>query len=239
MLDNVFLENVLFLDIETVPQYPSFSEMPADMHKHWEKKSTAFRKENESAADVYERAGIYAEFGRIICISVGHLAVKDGLRKLRIKSFAGDDEKQLLIDFSAMIIKFAGNREVDLCAHNGREFDFPYIARRLLINGLKLPKLLDIAGKKPWEVRFLDTLELWKFGDYKHYTSLDLLTRIFGIPTPKDDLDGSMVARTYWQERDLPRIVTYCQKDVGAIVQLLLRYKGEALLEQSQIEILV
>jgi 3'-5' exonuclease len=237
MLDQMNLENVLFLDIETVPANPEFENIPPEIKKFWEKKSATFRKENETAEAVYERAGIYAEFGKIIVICAGHITVRDGVHSLRIKAFAGDDEAKVLAEFSDMLKKFSTNREIDLCAHNGKEFDFPYLARRLLINGLKIPKILDVAGRKPWEVRFLDTMELWKFGDHKNYTSLDLLAHLFGIPTPKDDIDGSMVAGVYWKEKDLPRIVKYCQKDVVAIAQLLLRYKGEQLLQAEQIEL--
>jgi len=237
MLDQVSIENILFLDIETVPGSPDYESTPAELKKFWDKKSSYFRKENDTPESVYERAGIYSEFGKIIVICVGHIVNREGARSLRIKAFSGDDEAKVLTEFSEMLKKFSINRDVDLCAHNGKEFDFPYIARRMLINGLHIPKILDVAGKKPWEVRFLDTMELWKFGDYKNYTSLDLLSHLFGIPTPKDDIDGSMVAQVYWKDKDLPRIVKYCQKDVVAIAQLFLRYKGEALIKEEQIEL--
>jgi uncharacterized protein YprB with RNaseH-like and TPR domain len=161
----------------------------------------------------------------------------EGKMNFRIKSFFGDDEKLLLEGFSGMLTSYAGKKKVELCAHNGKEFDFPYISRRLLVNGLPLPAVFDTAGKKPWEVNFIDTLELWKFGDYKHYTSLNLLTALFGIPTPKDDIDGSMVAEVYYHEKNLRRIVTYCEKDVIAVAQLFLRYKGEELVLPENIEI--
>ncbi len=164
-------------------------------------------------------------------------SLRNGTRHIRLKSFAGDDEAVLLKDFAEMINKFTSNREVDLCAHNGKEFDFPYIARRMLVNGLKLPRILDVAGKKPWEVKFLDTLELWKFGDFKNYTSLDLLAHLFGIPTPKDDIDGSMVSQVYWKEKNLNRIVEYCRKDVVTVARLLLRLKGEPMIADENIEI--
>jgi 3'-5' exonuclease len=239
MLDQVNLEHILFLDIETVPSNPDFDSVPQELKKFWEKKSASFRKENETSESSYERAGIYAEFGKIIVICVGHITFREGAPSLRIKAFSGEDETKVLNEFSDMLKKFSANREIDLCAHNGKEFDFPYLARRMLINGLKIPKILDVAGRKPWEVRFLDTLELWKFGDHKNYTSLDLLAHLFGIPTPKDDIDGSMVAAVYWKDKDLPRIVKYCQKDVVAIAQLFLRYKGEPLLQAEQIELIV
>ncbi len=236
MLTNIKDEDILFLDIETVPEKKEFDELPEDFKKFWEKKSLYFRKENESASDVYQRAGIYAEFGKIICISAGFINIKNGERGFRVKSFYGE-EKALLSSFTEMLEKFSRrSSEVNLCAHNGKEFDFPYIARRLLINGLKLPGILDVAGKKPWEVKYLDTLELWKFGDYKHYTSLSLLTSVFDIPSPKDDIDGSMVADVFYKEDDLNRIVRYCEKDVLAVAQLYLRFKGEEIIAGDKVE---
>ena len=197
MLANIKPEDILFLDIETVPAVSSYGYLDQAFQTLWDKKSKQFRSEDQSAADVYERAGIYAEFGKIICISVGLIKEKDPFT-FRLKSFYGDDEKSLLTEFSAMLLKFSRNREALLCAHNGKEFDYPYIARRMIINRMVIPDILDNAGKKPWEVKLLDTLDLWKFGDYKSYTSLDLLTSILGIPSPKDDIDGSMVARIYY-----------------------------------------
>ncbi len=230
MLDHINPDEVIFLDIETVPQYPDFEQLNDQFRYLWDKKSTNFRKPEETASDVYQRAGIYAEFGKIICISTGYLYLVNTEQHLRLKSFYSDNEKELLLDFAAMLNIFAKKKNVLLCAHNGKEFDFPYIARRMLINGVPLPRALDVAGRKPWETCFIDTLELWKFGDYKSYTSLELLTAIFGIPTPKDDINGSMVAGVYWNEKDLRRIVTYCEKDVIAIAQLFLKYKGDSIM---------
>jgi uncharacterized protein YprB with RNaseH-like and TPR domain len=234
MLDDLRLENVLFLDIETVPAAPGFEELPDKMKKLWEKKAEHLKRNDpEITADqLYERAGIYAEFGKIICISCGLVNGKE----FRMKSFYGDDERILLEEFAQMLNKHYDTDRYLLCAHNGKEFDFPYIARRMLINGIKLPHILDTAGKKPWEVRHLDTLELWKFGDYKHYTTLELLASIFDIPTPKDDIDGSMVGYVYWKEKDLDRIVTYCQKDVITVAQLLNRYMGHPLIKETDIQ---
>jgi DNA polymerase elongation subunit (family B) len=236
MLDQVKLEHILFLDIETVPQNQSFEGLNDTMKALWEKKSATFKKEaDESPAQLYHRAGIYAEFGKIVCISVGFIKQEQKLNILRIKSFYGKEEKKLLADFSALLETFYGKKESLLCAHNGKEFDFPYIARRMVINGLKLPLLLDIAGKKPWEVSLLDTMDLWRFGDYKNYTSLDLLAAVLGIPTPKDDIDGAMVGSVYWEEKNLKRIVDYCQKDVITVTKIILKYKGEPGLEANQI----
>ena len=236
MLDNINVEDILFLDIETVPQESCFENVDPDLQKLWEKKSDYFRQEDQSAADVYGRAGIYAEFGKIVCISVGIISARGGRRIFRVKSFAGDNEKVLLEDFGQMLSHFARDFHKNMCGHNAKEFDFPYIARRMLINGVKLPAILDVAGKKPWEVKFLDTMDMWKFGDYKHYTSLNLLTTIFNIPSPKDDIDGSQVASVFYEEKDIDRIARYCEKDVLATAQLFLRFKGEEFIDEDAVE---
>jgi uncharacterized protein YprB with RNaseH-like and TPR domain len=233
---NVNPEEILFLDIETVPSSESYEKLDPVFQSLWEKKSKYFRDEEQTPADVWERAGIYSEFGRIICVSVGFVKIGDG-SFIRLKSFYGNDEKALLLDFSDLITKFCKlHREATLCAHNGREFDFPYIARRMVINRVTIPEILDNSGKKPWDVKLLDTMDLWKFGDYKNFTSLELLTTILGIPTPKDDIDGSMVAGIYYKENDLKRIVRYCEKDVLAIAQVLLRFMNLPQISDDKIE---
>lgn len=234
MLEQYDLHNLLVIDIETVPQYGTHDELPEHLQKLWELKSKNQRKD-ETAENFYTSAGIWAEFGKIVCISAGIFTGGKDIG-LRIKSFAGHDEKELLTKFSALLFSQPAN--LVLCAHNGKEFDFPYICRRLLINGLPFPPQLQIAGKKPWEIAHLDTMELWKFGDYKSYTSLNLLTAIFDIPTSKDDIDGSMVGHVYWNENQLDRISTYCQKDVVATAQLLRRYRGEELIKDEFITII-
>ncbi len=233
MLKNLDLNNVLFLDIETVPAYPDFENLPEIMKKLWEKKAEQLRRNDpdQTADTLYSRAGIYAEFGKIVCISCGFANGKE----FRLKSFYGDDEKIFLNEFKQLLNTHFNEKFHLLCAHNGKEFDFPYIARRMLVNMIELPDIINLAGKKPWEVRHIDTMELWKFGDYKHYTSLELLAAIFDIPTPKDDIDGSMVGHVYWQEQDLKRIVKYCQKDVITIAHLLRKYLGMNLLKEEEI----
>ena len=235
MLQKINLEKILFLDIETVAQQPEFSLLDDNFKKHWEQKANFIGKEDESASDIYDRAGIYAEFGKIVCISVGFINVENGIKTLRLKSFFNDDEAIILMGFFELLNKHYNSNDHLLCAHNGKEFDFPYIARRALVNGISIPSILDLAGKKPWEVAHLDTLQLWKFGDYKHYTSLNLLTTIFNIPTPKDDIDGSMVNDVYWKEKDLNRIANYCQKDVVALTQLFLKFRNDSIIEQENI----
>jgi 3'-5' exonuclease len=233
------VNNILFLDIETAPQYPDYNDLPEDWKQLWDTKSSSLLKyhEGQTNESLYPRAGIYAEFGKIICISCGVLQAADGQKKIVLKSFYGDDEKLLLHQFSEMLNKWSGGEQKYLCAHNGKEFDFPYLCRRMIINSLPIPSLLNIAGKKPWEVTHLDTLELWKFGDFKSFTSLNLLAHTLGIPTPKDDIDGSMVWAVYWKEKNLERIVTYCQKDVVTVAQIYLRMNGEPLIKPEHIEI--
>jgi len=238
MLENIRKNNILFLDIETVSATANYAELSEKMKEFWSKKMAySAEKEGLSAEELYSKAGIYSEFGKIVCISVGFFYTKGGKTKFRIKSFFGHDEKELIKGFNGLLNQSFHSSEHYLCGHNGKEFDFPYIARRALINGLKLPALLDMAGKKPWEVKHLDTMELWRFGDYKHYTSLALLAEIFNIPTPKDDIDGSEVGRVYWADKNLNRIAEYCQKDVLAVAQLYLRYIGEDLIDNEDVEI--
>jgi 3'-5' exonuclease len=235
MLHKISLENILFLDIETVPEAPEFTDLDPVKQELWDHKSRYQRKDDQSAEAFYERAGIWAEFGRIICISVGFFALRNGERQFRTTSYFGDEET-LLKEFKNLLeTHYYGPQKV-LCGHNAKEFDFPYIARRMLIHGIKLPEKLNLFGKKPWEIPHLDTMELWKFGDFKHYTSLKLLTHVLGIPSPKDDIDGSMVSKVFYQENDLDRIVAYCEKDVIAVAQVLLKLRGEPILEPEAIK---
>ncbi|MBK9405521.1 MAG: 3'-5' exonuclease [Ignavibacteria bacterium] len=237
MLDNIDLKNVLVLDIETVPQYSSYDQLDENWQKLWTKKMNNYIKNDVTAADVYDRAGIYSEFGKIICISVGYFVFdkNDNEYSFRLKSFYGDDEKIILNEFSELLNTKYNTDAHLLCGHNSKEFDFPYIARRCLINGLPIPSNLDNSGKKPWEIKHLDTMDLWKFGDYKSYTSLNLLAAVFGINSPKDDIDGSQVWSVYWIDKDLERIKTYCQKDVVTVAQLLLKFKGMELIKEENV----
>lgn len=235
MLDHLNIERILFLDIETVPEFPEYSQLPERQKALWDHKASFIRKENDDQEITYKRAGIYAEFGKIICISVGLIKLKTGKAQLKIKSFYGDDEQQILVDFIELFNKRPKKPDLLLCAHNGKEFDFPYLSRRILINGLKLPATLKIQGKKPWEVPHVDTLDLWRFGDYKNYTSLEVLASVFKIPSPKNDIKGSDVCRVYWEEKNLERIVNYCRNDVITIVQLFRRFNGESLIDEADI----
>ncbi|MBS1529715.1 MAG: 3'-5' exonuclease [Bacteroidetes bacterium] len=234
MLEQYDLHNLMVLDIETVPQYSAFEQVPENLQKLWDLKTQNNRKE-ATAEEFYDRAGIWAEFGKIICISVG-IFTKGKNTGLRIKSFFSHDERELLINFADLL--HSQPASLILCAHNGKEFDFPYICRRMLVNGIIIPPQLEMSGKKPWEINHLDTMELWKFGDFKNYTSLNLLAAIFNIPTPKDDIDGSQVGHVYWVEDNLHRISTYCQKDVVATAQLIRRYRGEELIADDCITLI-
>ena len=229
MIQNIPLEKILFLDIETVPKSGNWNDLEETEQKLWDKKTKIQRKDDFSAEEFYsERGGIMAEFGKIICISVGMLEKNE---TLKIKSFSGDDEKTLLQEFGELF-NSPRLRDVILCAHNGKEFDFPWIARRFLINGMLPPFPFQMFGKKPWEIPHLDTMELWKFGDYKSFVSLELLAHVFGIPTPKDDIDGSMVSSIYYIEKDLPRIVRYCEKDVLTLANVFRRMRQEDVLKR-------
>lgn len=229
------LSNILFLDIETVPEHKEWSDLSDLTQELYAKKTAYQRKDEVTPEDFYERAGIWAEFGKIICISVAYFTENKGEKVLRVTSFSGDNEKQILLDFRTLIKDHFNKPRHLLCAHNGKEFDFPFIARRMIVHQIELPSKLNLFGKKPWEVPHLDTMELWKFGDYKHFTSLQLLTSILGIPSPKDDIDGSDVARVYYEENNLPRIVDYCEKDTITLAQLLLRFNNEELISEENI----
>ena len=232
MLDKINIADILFIDLETAPQFSSYKELPDNIKKHWDKKAERIKKtDEEDPSSIYDRAAIYAEFGKIICISAGYFKNET----FRIKSFFGHDEIKILTDFAIMLQSHFNKPNNLLCAHNGKEFDFPYLARRMVIHGIRLPDTLDSAGKKPWDIKHLDTMELWKFGDYKSYTSLDLMTSILNIPSPKNDIDGSDIARVYWQENDLNRIMEYCQRDVLAIAQVMRRFKGMELVKEDDI----
>jgi len=238
------LHNILFLDIETVSQYPAFENVPEEWKALWRHKAESLVRDKPALTpdEIYGRAAIYAEFGKIICISCGLISGSGAEKKISIKSFSGDDERMLLDQFSGMLGKWSNpSQKYDsqkyLCAHNGKDFDFPYLCRRMIIHGLPIPSLLNISGKKPWEITHIDTMELWKFGDYKSFVSLNLLAHVLGIPTPKDDMDGSQVGEAYWSRHELARIVEYCQKDVITVAQVYLRMHGEAAISPASIEI--
>lgn len=234
VLKKIALENILFLDIETVPLFENFEQVDEVSQQLWEQKTQYQRKEEITPDAFYERAGIWAEFGKVVCISVGYFVLKGSLRQFRVTSFYGEESK-ILNDFKNLLDTHFNRPHHLLCAHNGKEFDFPFIARRMIINKIDLPQKLDLFGKKPWEVPHLDTMELWRFGDYKHFTSLKLLTHILGIPSPKDDIDGSQVRQVYYGEKDIDRIIKYCEKDTVAVAQVFLRLRNEEILSEDEV----
>lgn len=238
MLELLNLDNVLFVDVETAPMVAEYNQLPEIYRKLWNRKTEYMMKKPEDTPEIiFQKAGIFAEFAKVICISTGVMRTVDGKKIFRIKSFYGDDEKKVLEDFANLLNTSFGKKEQMLCGHNIKEFDIPFLSRRMLVNGIKHPAVLDLAGKKPWEVGHIDTMELWKFGDYKNFTSLELLATLFNIPTPKDEMDGSDVARVYWIEKNLERIVNYCQKDVLTVAQLMLRYQGKPLIKDADVSI--
>jgi len=235
MLKKIPLDSVLFLDIETVPLFESFDQLDSTSQELWEQKTKYQRKDEFSPSEFYDRAGIWAEFGKIICISVGYFVFKGDVRNFRVTSFQGE-ETSLLNEFRTLLQTYFSRSHHLLCAHNGKEFDFPYIARRMIIHGIDLPFKLNLFGKKPWEVPHLDTLELWKFGDYKTFTSLKLMAHVLGIPSPKDDIDGSEVFKVFYKEKDLDRIIRYCEKDTITVAQIILKLRNENLLMEDEIQ---
>ena len=234
MLKRLRLDTILFLDIETVPQHPSYTQLDDETKILWEQKTKYQRKEDFTPEEFYDRAGIWAEFGKIVCISVGYFVLKGDQRNFRVTSFFGK-EVTILKEFKTLLETHFNKPQHVLCAHNGKEFDFPYIARRMIIQGIDIPFKLNLFGKKPWEVPHLDTLELWKFGDYKTFTSLKLLAHVLGIPSPKDDIQGSDVFKVYYQDNNIDRIVTYCEKDTITVAQILLKLRNEELLCEKEI----
>jgi hypothetical protein len=240
MLDNIKIDDVLFLDIETVPKSSDYNLLDAYEQELWEEKKGKHRTEDDTAADYYfNNAGIFAEFGRIICISVGWFSQNGMFTTFELTSFYGDDEHKLLKEFTIFLKqRTATTRNLALCGHNIKEFDVPYICRRLIMNDLKLPEYFDnLQTKKPWEAGLLDSMEWWKFGDFKNYISLKLLAFSLGIPSPKDDISGKDVGKVYWFENGLDRIKTYCQKDVLTVAQILLKLKGLSLISESNVKI--
>jgi 3'-5' exonuclease len=232
----VELRDILFLDIETVAVTDNFQALDERLKTQWSRKASFFKREQDQTDEdlFHERAGIYAEFGKVICIAIGKFFdQEDGTLGLKTKAFYGHDEATVLNEFKSTLEKMGD--AVKLCAHNGKEFDFPYVCRRLLVNSISLPAVLNLSGKKSWQVDHLDTMEMWKFGDYKHYTSLDLLAAIFKIPSSKSDMDGSQVNSVYFQQGDLEKIKNYCVADVHVLAQLFLRMKSQPLIKPENI----
>ncbi len=234
------MTELLLLDIETVPQFPSFAGMDSGWQGLFLEKIAKTVPEDITAEESYrKKAGILAEFGKIICISTAFFYENEDKQLcLKMKSISGNDEVEILRIFTDLCNKmYQHNRGFQFGGHNIKEFDIPYICRRLLINHLPLPEYLQLHDKKPWEVKMFDTLNWWKFGDNKNYISLHLLANVLGIPTSKSDIDGSMVQDVYYKENNLQRIVDYCQRDVVVTANVILRFKNLPLLLEDKISI--
>ncbi len=238
---NAPLDSLLFIDIETVSQYADFSEMPGLWKKLWQVKIEKQLSDSETVEEFYpKRAAILAEFGKIVCISSGYFISDSGKLRFRVRSFYGHDEKQLLQEVITAFNQWQSNKkQAFFCGHNIKEFDIPYLCRRLLVNDLLIPAYLDFQNMKPWETNLIDTFQLWKFGDFKNYTSLNLLAACMNVPSPKDDIDGSMVGDVYWKENNLERIATYCAKDVVTVAQLVLKFKLLPLMHDDDITLVI
>lgn len=230
-IERAYFHKTLIIDIETVPLLYDWNMLPDALKMHWMHKMNFLQLsdlEKTNPGSVFqERAGIYSEFGKIVCIGMGYISVQQEPKIVRLKSIKNDDEKELLTEFCKTIEHFREhNKDIIFCGHNIKEFDIPYICRRMLINGMALPECLNLSGLKPWQVPHQDTLELWRFGDYKSYVSLDLLAQVLGVPSSKSDIDGSMVASTYWKDKDLDRIAQYCLRDVYTTALVYMKLKG-------------
>ncbi len=239
-VQNLPLSRIIFVDVETVPEFSNFSDLNEGKQDLWIKKSIRLRPDEYfSPEEKYEEmAGIFAEFGKIVCISMGLAHKSEDGWSVRMKSIYGHDEKELLQEFKEVLTQALKSKSYEfICGHNIREFDIPYLCRRMLVHGIKIPQAMQIAGKKPWELKhFMDTMELWKFGDFKNYTSLNLLMNLFDLPSPKNDIDGSQVGKTYWKENDLERIVRYCERDVLAVIQLLFKWNEENYISDENVK---
>lgn len=230
-MTNEQLKRILFIDIETASITPRWQDLNENMQQLWVKKAKTFRSLNNEDIEperlFEEKAGIFSEFSKVVCISIGSLVFQENQWLFRLKSLYDGDEKILLNNFLSILERFeSANKDAKFCGHNIKEFDLPFLCRRMIINGISLPSSLQLSNKKPWEISHIDTLELWKFGDYKNYTSLALLAEVLGIPSPKSDIDGSMVGKVFWEEKNPERIAQYCMQDVFTTAKVFLQLSG-------------
>jgi len=231
-------KNLLVIDIETASDHADYEEMNERFKALWDKKSSTLQNPRElPTEELYsDKGAIYAEFGKVICISVGIFTKDKNGYGLRIKSIALESEYENLMAFKQLLESKFDSKLLRLIAHNGKEFDFPYLCRRMLVHGIPIPAAMDVRDKKPWEIHHLDTMDLWKFGDRKNFTSLDLLAALFQVPSSKDDIDGSMVNKVYHVDNGLQRIAEYCRRDVMVTAQVFLRLFGLPVIDENNIE---
>lgn len=237
MIAKMPLENFLIIDIETVSERMNYDGLSSEWQHLWEEKVYRSIPENTAVTEYYpQRAGVMAEFAKVVCISIGYFKRGREGNQFRVKSIFGEDELELLKQFISTVDQLeAANKHWSFTGHNIKEFDIPFLCRRLLINGMAIPPYLDFQNMKPWETNMVDTFQYWRFGDYKNYTSLKLLAAALNVPSPKDDIDGSMVGNVYWKEKDLQRIAVYCQKDIVTVANIILRFKHLPLLTEEQV----
>lgn len=243
-MQNIKTEDLIVIDIETASLSASFNLMEGKWQELWEEKTIRILPEGLTAGEFYpQRAGVMAEFSKIVCISIGYF-IREQHLKIRVKSFYGDDEKKILADFLQTISKIESfNNNWCFAGHNIKEFDIPFICRRLLVNNMRIPPYLDFQNMKPWETNIVDTFQYWRFGDYKNFTSLKLLAAAMGVPSSKDDIDGSMVGELYHsgnaeeKEINMKRIAVYCQKDVVTTANIILRFKNAPIIHEDDVEI--
>ncbi|HMG82569.1 MAG TPA: ribonuclease H-like domain-containing protein [Ferruginibacter sp.] len=237
MITKIPLEDFLIIDIETVSQQPGFDLLSADWQQLWQDKVKHSLPDNISPGEYYpQRAGVMAEFAKVVCISLGYFKKEQGKYQLRVKSIYNIEEKELLKAFIQTVDQlYISNNNWSFTGHNIKEFDVPFLCRRILINDLPIPPYLDFQNMKPWETNMVDTFQYWRFGDYKQYTSLKLLAAALNVPSPKDDIDGSMVGDVFWKEKNIERIAFYCQKDVVTVANIVCRFKNLRLLNSDQV----
>ena len=243
-MQNIKTEDLIVIDIETASVSASFNLLEEKWQELWGEKTVRILPEGITPGEFYlQRAGVMAEFSKIVCISIGYF-IREQHLKIRVKSFYGDDEKKILTDFLQTVSKIESfNNNWCFAGHNIKEFDIPFICRRLLVNNMRIPPYLDFQNMKPWETNIVDTFQYWRFGDYKNFTSLKLLAAAMGVPSSKDDIDGSMVGELYHsgdiEERtiNMKRIAAYCQKDIVTTANIILRFKNAPIIHENDVEI--
>lgn len=223
ILKNLNLENLIFLDIETAPATNNLTE-DHPLYDAWEY-HTIKNNIDDVQSSFFEKAALHGEFGIIVAITMG--LVRNG--KMYLHTFTGE-ERQLLQDFSSALCKTV-NKDSLLCGHVIKGFDIPFIMKRLLVNRLELPPILDIAGLKPWESSIICTAELWKGTAFK-MSSLISITSALGLPSPKDDISGAQVGEAFYRG-EIDRIARYCENDVAAVINIVRILRGEEPLERG------
>lgn len=232
---------IVFFDLETASEYESLDQLALNkpkMAELWSKRCEYLRsrfEENKDMTDeqLYEaKAALTPEFARIVCATFGRVTFIGEDPNVIIKSYCSEHEDEVLDGIQKVFDKFAS---LKFSGHNIKRFDIPMMCKRLLIHGRSLPKGLQIQNLKPWEMPFIDTSEVWSFGAWQEgFVSLELLVTAIGLETPKGDIKGEDVSRVFWQDGDTHRIAEYCQRDVFAGIQALLKLSGLPVVEEFE-----